>query len=123
MITTIAGTRILFLDLEDVQSRHNVVQTVCEAVKHPSNPLLPLGRTTEWDDRMASPWASRTIIYDEEESGKFDGYIELEIENDTNVLTIRSLERYKNEIPVRIYCNDNELNVLFLEHQSFFLIF
>ena len=67
MITTIAGTRILFLDLEDVQSRNNIVQTVCEAVKHSANPILPLGKTTEWDDQKASPWASRTVIYDEEE--------------------------------------------------------
>ena len=47
MITATAGTRILFLDLEDVQSRHNIVQTVCEAVKHSANPMLPLGKTTE----------------------------------------------------------------------------
>ena len=64
---TAPGKRILFLDLEDVQSRHNIVQTVCEAVKHSANPILPLGKTTEWDDRKASPWASRTVIYDEEE--------------------------------------------------------
>ena len=44
-----------------------MVQTVCAAQKHPCNPLLPLGGTTEWDDRMASPWASRTVVYDEEE--------------------------------------------------------
>jgi len=64
---TAPGKRILFLDMEAVQSRHNVVQTVCEATKHPANPLLPLGLITEWDDRMASPWASRSVIYDEEE--------------------------------------------------------
>ena len=67
MMTTTPGTRIVFLDQEAIQATHNVVQTVCEAVKHPDNPVLPLGGKNEWDSVQASPWASRTVIYDEEE--------------------------------------------------------
>jgi hypothetical protein len=59
--------RLLFLDLADVQSRHNVVQAVCQAVKHPDNPVLPLGDAHEWDGMQARPWEGRTIIYDEQE--------------------------------------------------------
>ena len=60
-------SRLLFLDLVDVQSRHNVVQAVCQAVKHPDNPVLPLGDAHEWDGMQARPWEGRTILYDEEE--------------------------------------------------------
>ena len=58
--------RVLFLDLADVQSRHNVVHTVCQADKHPNNPVLPLGDAHDWDGLQARPWESRTILYDEE---------------------------------------------------------
>jgi len=67
MMTIERGKRVVFLDMESVQSTHNVIQAVCEATKHPSNPLLPLGKAGEWDNRRASPWASRTVIYDEED--------------------------------------------------------
>ncbi len=50
----------------------------------------------------------RAIIYDEENSGRFDGYLQLSIDNDTNVLSIHSFDRPKNRIPVRIYCSDTE---------------
>lgn len=66
-MTTAPGTRIVFLDLEDVQACHNVVQKVCEAVKHPNNPLLPLGDIHEWDSVQARPWESRTVLYDDDE--------------------------------------------------------
>ncbi len=62
-----AGTRVLFLDLADLQSRHNVVQAVCEATKHPDNPILPLGDLHEWDALQARPWEGRSVIYDDEE--------------------------------------------------------
>ena len=61
------GNRLLFLDLADVQSRHNVVQAVCQAAKHRDNPVLPLGDAHEWDGMQARPWEGRTILYDEEE--------------------------------------------------------
>ncbi len=59
--------RVPFLDLQDVQSRHNVVHAVCEAEKHPNNPVLPLGDHHEWDSLQACPWGSRTILFDEQE--------------------------------------------------------
>ena len=59
--------RVPFLDLADVQSRHNVVQAVCQAEKHPNNPVLPLGDHHEWDSLQARPWEGRTVLYDEEE--------------------------------------------------------
>ena len=62
-----AKRRVPFLDLQDVQSRHNVVHAVCEAEKHPNNPVLPLGDHHEWDSLQARPWEGRTVLYDEEE--------------------------------------------------------
>ncbi len=61
------GTRILFLDMDNVEVQHNVTRRVLEATKHPANPLLPLGDVHEWDSLQAAPWASRTVLYDEEE--------------------------------------------------------
>ena len=66
-VTTEPGTRVLFLGLDSVQARHNVVQTVCEASKHPDNPLLQLGDMDEWDAVQARPWETRSIIFDEDE--------------------------------------------------------
>ncbi len=65
-MNTDSGTKIVFLDLEDIQSLRGVVQSVCEAVKHPDNPLLPLGDIHEWDSLRAVPWEG-TVIYDDEE--------------------------------------------------------
>ena len=65
--STAPGTQVLFLDLADLQSRHNVVQAVCEATKHPDNPILPLGDLHEWDALQARPWEGRSVIYDEDE--------------------------------------------------------
>ena len=56
-----------FLTMDHIQQCHNVVQSVCEATKHPSNPLLPLGRLDEWDATQASPWACRTVLYDDDD--------------------------------------------------------
>jgi hypothetical protein len=61
------GARILFLDEDPVETQHNIVQRVSEAIKHPANPILPPGDVTEWDSLQARPWESRTVIYDEEE--------------------------------------------------------
>ena len=66
-LTTTADTRVLFLNMQDIEDVQNVVQTVCEAQKHPLNPILPLGDVTEWDSCQARPWETRTIIYDEED--------------------------------------------------------
>jgi len=66
-MTTAADTRVVFLDLEALENCHNVVQTVCEATKHPGNPVLPLGDVDEWDALQARPWEARTVLYDGEE--------------------------------------------------------
>jgi hypothetical protein len=60
-------SKVLFLDLDAVESLENLVQTVCEATKHPDNPILPLGRADEWDAMQARPWESRTVLFDEDE--------------------------------------------------------
>ena len=36
-----------FLLMDGVESTHHVAQAVCEAEKHPLNPVLPLGDTHE----------------------------------------------------------------------------
>jgi hypothetical protein len=65
-LTADEGSKILFLDLEALSDRHNVVHTVCEAKKHPDNPLLPLGDLHEWDSRQARPWEG-SVLYDAKE--------------------------------------------------------
>jgi len=57
----------LFLTMDEVEDSQNVVRSVCQATKHSANPVLPLGRADEWDASHASPWASRTVLYDPED--------------------------------------------------------
>ena len=38
-----AGTRLLFLDMDAVETVHNVVPRVMTAIKHPDNPPTALG--------------------------------------------------------------------------------
>ena len=75
------GERVLFLDMEEVAARHNVVQTVLEAKKHGSNPVLPLGDVGEWDSLQVKPWASRSVIYDDEEQLFKSWYTGIDIGN------------------------------------------
>ena len=56
-----------FLLMDRVESTHHVDQTVCEAEKHPLNPVLPLGDVHEWDSTHCGPWSSPTVLYDEED--------------------------------------------------------
>lgn len=58
---------ILFLDRDAVEATPNVTQRVMAAVKHPANPVLPLGDVHEWDALRAAPWGARSVIYDAEE--------------------------------------------------------
>lgn len=58
---------LLFLNMDVVEGTENVVQRVMTASKHPNNPILPLGDIHEWDSLQAAPWASRSVIYDEDE--------------------------------------------------------
>ncbi len=65
-MNTDSGNKVVFLDLEEIESLEGIVHTVCEAQKHPDNPLLPLGDLHEWDSLFARPWEG-TVIYDHEE--------------------------------------------------------
>ena len=64
---TSPSTHVLFLDMAGIDRLDGVVQRVVEADKHPLNPVLPLGDLHEWDSMRASPWASRTVLYDGED--------------------------------------------------------
>ena len=61
-------TYILFFDMAEIAETRGVRQSIVEAQKHPLNPVLRLGDIHEWDSMRASPWASRTVVYDEEDS-------------------------------------------------------
>ena len=66
-MNTNSGSKSVFLSMDGVESCQNVVRSICEATKHPANPLLPLGRVDEWDALQARPWESRTVLYDEQD--------------------------------------------------------
>ena len=53
--------------MDRLESRHNVVRAVCQAEKHPLNPVLPLGDIQEWDSTHCAPWSSQSVIYDEDD--------------------------------------------------------
>ena len=54
--------RFLFLHLDEVAETNNVERRVCEAAKHPANPVLPVGRLDEWDAVRASVWSMRSVL-------------------------------------------------------------
>ena len=56
-----------FLLMDGVESTYHVTQAVCQAQKHPLNPVLPLGDIHEWDSTHCAPWSSQTVIYDDED--------------------------------------------------------
>ena len=56
-----------FLLMDRVESCHNAIRVVCQAEKHPLNPVLPLGDIHEWDSTHCAPWSSQTVIYDDED--------------------------------------------------------
>ncbi|MBM3933225.1 MAG: hypothetical protein FJ319_02815 [SAR202 cluster bacterium] len=66
-LNTTPGTHVLFLDMQEIAATKGVVQAMCEAKKHPLNPVIPLGDLHEWDSMRASPWAMRSAIYDKDE--------------------------------------------------------
>jgi len=61
-----AGSKTVLLYPDGFQSIEGLSHRVCEAVKHPDNPVLPLGDLHEWDSSRAVPWEG-TVIYDHEE--------------------------------------------------------
>ena len=58
---------VLFFDTDELMELHNVRLSLCQANKHPNNPVLPLGDLNQWDSLRAVPWEARTVFYDEEE--------------------------------------------------------
>jgi hypothetical protein len=66
-LSTAAGTEVLFFDLLELDELYHVRRVVCAAKKHPHNPVMVQGDIDKWDSAQASPWAIRTVIYDEEE--------------------------------------------------------
>ncbi len=60
-----AGAVWALLDLDHIESLDDVELSVCEAEKHPLNPLMPLGDVHEWDALQARPWHGRTVLFDE----------------------------------------------------------
>ncbi len=55
-----------FLLMDRVASCFHVTRAVCQAQKHPLNPVLPLGDVHEWDSTHCGPWSSPSVIYDAE---------------------------------------------------------
>lgn len=64
---TTPQTHVLFLDMQEFETLQGVRRRVMQAEKHPQNPIMRLGDLDEWDCVVAAPWASRTVIYDEDE--------------------------------------------------------
>lgn len=61
------SSEILFFDGAEIESFDRVRISVCEAEKHPLNPVLGVGDRNEWDSAQCSPWPVRTVLYDAEE--------------------------------------------------------
>ena len=55
--------RVLFVDLQEVESLDRVEQVVNAAAKCPHNPILALGQIDEWDAMQARPWPGG-VMYD-----------------------------------------------------------
>ena len=55
--------RVLFTDLQEVESLDGAEQVVNTAVKCPHNPILALGQLDEWDAMQARPWPGG-VMYD-----------------------------------------------------------
>ncbi len=62
--TTSCDRRRLFVDFEDVERSDHIRQTVCQARKHPLNPVLRVGMAHEPDGGRCSPWPTRSVVYD-----------------------------------------------------------
>ena len=50
----------------------------------------------------------KVILFDEQNTGEFEDYIKINLDNETNVLSISSLNDPKIGIPIRIFCSDNK---------------
>jgi hypothetical protein len=65
-LDTTARTYVLFLDMQEVESLHNIELVVNQAEKHPANPVLPTGDMNDFDYAQASSWAG-SVLFDEDE--------------------------------------------------------
>src|ERR1019366_5458057 len=65
-LDTSSGTYVLFLDMQEVESLHNIELVVNQAEKHPGNPVVPTGDLNDFDYHQASSWAG-SVIFDEDE--------------------------------------------------------
>jgi len=65
-LDTTSQTYVLFLDMQEVESLHNVEMVVNQAEKHPANPVLPTGDLNDFDFHQASSWGG-SVIFDEDE--------------------------------------------------------
>ena len=63
-LTTDPGELEGLLSLDRFERVDGLRLTVGEALKHPHNPVLPLGDLHEWDSLHARPWQGRTILFD-----------------------------------------------------------
>ena len=66
-LNTDAGRRDGFLLADGIDATYHVARRVCQARKHPNNPVLPLGDIHEWDATQARPWESPTVIWDDQD--------------------------------------------------------
>ncbi len=55
--------RVLFVDMQEVESLHGAERVVNTATKCPHNPILALGQIDEWDAMQARPWPGG-VMYD-----------------------------------------------------------
>ncbi len=58
------GRDFLFFDLAEIQQTNNVALSVCQAKKHPYNPVLDVADKNAWDCGWVAPWAIRGAAYD-----------------------------------------------------------
>ncbi len=62
-LDTACSRRVLFIDLQEVESLEGAEQVVNTATKCPHNPILALGQLDEWDAMQARPWPGG-VMYD-----------------------------------------------------------
>jgi len=58
------GTEVLFFDLAEIDQINRVRLSVCQATKHPNNPVMIPGDKDKWDSAQSGPWSMRTVLYD-----------------------------------------------------------
>ena len=67
IIDATGGRDVLFFDLAEVDHVQHVQRSVCQAKKHPHNPVLDVADKNAWDSGWVAPWAVRGAVYDEDD--------------------------------------------------------